>query len=167
MKTFAKTILIGATVLGLGSTSLAARADDTTTAKAAAGRHGHAMNQEQMQAKMADMWAKRQQKLHDLLKLTAAQEGAWSTYQAAIKPAMPAAGHPDAAALAALSAPDRLSKMIELAKQHQTSMEAHLAAVNAFYTQLTPEQKTVFNDNTMGGKNAPQHGARGHWGQHG
>lgn len=164
MKTFAKSILIGATLLGLGSASLAVRAEDTT---APAGRHSHAMNQEKMQAKMADMWAKRQQKLHDLLKLTAAQEGAWSTYQAAIKPAMPAGGMPDRAALAALSAPERLSKMIEMAKQHQSSMEAHLAAVNVFYGQLTPEQKTIFNDNTMGGKNAPHQGARGHWGQHG
>lgn len=166
MKTFAKSILIGATLLGLGTASLAARAEDSTSAPA--GRHSHAMNQDKMQAKMADMWAKRQQKLHDLLKLTAAQEGAWTTYQAAIKPAMPAAGHPDAAALAALSAPERLSKMIEMAKQHQATMEAHLTAVNAFYGQLTPEQKTIFNDNTMGGKNAPHHGGRGgHWGQHG
>jgi len=165
MKTFAKNMLIGLTVLGLGTASLAARADDTTTAPA--GRHGHAaMGQAQMQAKMAEMWAKRQQKLHDLLKLTSAQEGAWSTYQAAIKPAAPAAGaHPDRAAFAALSAPDRLSKMIDMSKQHETAMEAHLAALNTFYGQLTADQKTIFNDNTMGGKNA--HHGHGRWGRHG
>ena len=165
MKTFAKQMLIGLTLV---TASLAARADDsTTTTSAAAGRHGHAFNQEQMQAKMADMWAKRQQKLHDLLKLTAAQEGAWSTYQAAIKPAAPTGAHPDRAALAALSAPERLSKMIEMSKQHEASMEAHLAALNTFYGQLTAEQKTIFNDNTMGGKNAPHHGGRGGWSHHG
>jgi hypothetical protein len=163
MKTFAKSMLIGLTVLGLGTASLAARADDTTTAPA--GRHGHAMDQAQMQAKMADMWAKRQQKLHDLLKLTSAQEGAWSTYQAAIKPAAPAGPRPDRAAIAAMSAPDRLSKMIDMSKQHETAMEAHLAALNAFYGQLTADQKTIFNDNTMGGKNA--HHGHGRWGHHG
>lgn len=164
MKTIAKSMLIGLTVLGLGTASLAARADDTT---APAGRHGHAMDQAQMQAKMADMWAKRQQKLHDLLKLSPAQEGAWSTYQAAIKPAAPAGMHPDRAALAAMSAPDRLSKMIDMSKQHEATMEAHLAALNTFYGQLTADQKTIFNDNTMGGKNAPHHGGRGGWGRRG
>jgi len=165
MKTFAKSILIGMTVLGLGSASLAAHADDTTTAPA--GRHAHAMDQQQMQAKMAEMMAKHQQKLHDLLGLTAAQEPAWAAYQAAIKPAATMGARPDRAAFAAMSAPDRLSKMIDMAKQRQATMEAHLAALNTFYGQLTPAQQTIFNDNTMGGKNAPHHLGHGGWGHRG
>jgi hypothetical protein len=51
----------------------------------------------QMQAKMADMFAKRQARLHDLLKLTAQQESAWATYQAAIKPAAGDQAWPEAA----------------------------------------------------------------------
>jgi hypothetical protein len=163
MKTFAKSMLIGLTVLGMGTASLAARADDTTTAPAA--YHGH--DPAQMQAKMAAMMAKRQQKLHDLLKLTAAQEPAWTAYQAAIKPAMPTGARPDRAAIAAMSAPDRLSKMIDMSKQHEAKMEAHLAALNTFYGQLTADQQTIFNDNTMGGKNARHHGGRGGWGHRG
>ncbi len=152
MNTFRKSVLIGLTVLGMGTASMAARAEDTTTAPA--GRHGHVVNKEQMQARMAEMWAKRQAKLHDLLKLTAAQEPAWTTYQAAIKPAPRTGEH---AALSTLSAPDRLSKMIEMAKQHTTAMEGHLAALNTFYGTLTAEQKAIFDANTMGGAKAPHH----------
>jgi protein CpxP len=151
MNTFRKSVLIGLTVLGMGSASLAARADDTT---APAGRHGHGANKEQMQARMAEMWAKRQAKLHDLLKLTAAQEPAWTAYQAAIKPAPHTGGH---AGLSTLSAPERLSKMIEMTKQRTAEMESHLAALNTFYGTLTAEQKAVFDANTMGGANAPHH----------
>jgi len=157
MKTFRKSLLIGLTVLGMGTTSLAAHADDSSAQPGA--RHA------QMQAKMAEMMAKRQQKLHDLLKLTAAQEPAWTAYVAAIKPAAPAQPHGDRAAFAAMSAPDRLSKMIDMSKQHESMMEAHLAALNTFYGQLTADQKTIFNDNTMGGKNA--HHGHGRWGHHG
>jgi Spy/CpxP family protein refolding chaperone len=153
MKTLRKSVLIGLTVLGMGTASLAAHADDTTTAPA--GRHGHAANKEQMQARMADMWAKHQAKLHDLLKLTAAQEPAWTTYQAAIKPApRMATEHAD---FSKLPAPERLAKMIDMAKQHTTSMEAHLAALNTFYGTLTAEQKAVFDANTMGGAKGPHH----------
>jgi Spy/CpxP family protein refolding chaperone len=153
MNTIRKNVLIALTVLGMGTVALAAHAEDTTAAPAA-GRHGHVVNKEQMQAKMADMWAKRQAKLHDLLKLTAAQEPAWTTYQGAIKPVPHTGEHTD---LASLSAPDRLSKMIEMAKQHTTAMEGHLAALNTFYATLTSEQKAIFDANTMGGAKAPHH----------
>ncbi|MBJ7310257.1 Spy/CpxP family protein refolding chaperone [Rugamonas sp. CCM 8940] len=156
MNTIRKSILIGLTVLGLGTTSLAVHADDTTSATT--GRHGHQANAEQMHAKMAQHFAARQAKLHDLLKLTAPQEAAWTTYQAAIKPSAPAA-RPDRAAFKALPAPERLAKMIELAKQHTATMESHLTALNAFYGTLTAEQKKVFDANAMGGEHGP-HGMR-------
>lgn len=157
MKTIRNSVLIGLAVLGMGSAPFAAQAQE-----APVGRHGHAVNQAQMQAKMTDMFAKHQAKLHDLLKLTAAQEPAWTTYQAAIKPAAPAAH--DRAAFAAMPAPERLGKMIEMGKQHVASMEAHLTALNAFYATLTPEQKAVFDANTMGGAHGPHHRGMMHHG---
>lgn len=160
MNTFRKSVLIGLTVLGMGSASLAAHADDTTTA-APAGRHGHTFNKEQMQARMAEMWAKHQAKLHDLLKLTAAQEPAWTTYQAAIKPAPHTGEHTP---MSTLPAPERLSKMIEMTKQRTTAMEGHLAALNAFYGTLTADQKAIFDANTMGGAKAPHHRGMMHHG---
>lgn len=155
MNTIRKSILIGLTVLGMGSASLAAHAADTATTATTAGRHGHQANAEQMQAKMAEHFAARQTKLHDLLKLTAQQEAAWTTYQAAIKPSAPAT-RPDHAAFKALPAPERLAKMIDLAKQHTATMESHLTALTAFYGTLTAEQKKVFDANVMGGEHGPR-----------
>lgn len=165
MNTIRKNVVIALTVLGMGSFSVAARADDTTPPP---GRHGAAAHGAQMQAKMADMMAKHQAKLHDLLKLTPQQEPAWSAYQAAIKPAAPAGAHPDREAIAKMSAPDRLSKMIEMSKQHEARMEALQTALTAFYSQLTAEQKAVFDDHTMGGAHGGMHhGMRGGWGRRG
>jgi protein CpxP len=147
MKTLRKNILIALTVLGVAGASLAVHAQQ---APAPEGRQAHAMSMEKMHEKMGEHMAKRQAKLHDALKLTAAQEPAWAAFQAAIKP--PAMGtRPDHATWATLSAPARMEKMIEMAKQHTTTMEAHLAALNTFYAVLTPEQKKVFDDMSMGG----------------
>jgi hypothetical protein len=79
MNTLRKSILIGFTVLGMA----AAHAKKPSLPS----QHDARPSKEQMQAKMADMYAKRQARLHDLLKLTTQQESAWATYQAAIKPA--------------------------------------------------------------------------------
>ncbi|MBA5685575.1 Spy/CpxP family protein refolding chaperone [Rugamonas apoptosis] len=155
MNTVRKSILIGMTVLGLAGASTAALADD-----AAAGRHGWQANSEQRQARMADMFAKHQAKLHDLLKLTAAQEPAWTAYQNAIKPALPAE-HIDHAAMAKLPAPERLARMIDMSKQRTLAMEGHLGALNTFYGQLTTEQKAIFDDHVMGGAHGP-HRMMGH-----
>ena len=62
---------------------------------------------------------------------------------------------------AKLTAPERLSKMIEMTKQREAKMEAHLTALTAFYGQLTPEQKKVFDERGMGGKRGG-HGWRHH-----
>jgi hypothetical protein len=43
-------------------------------------------------------------------------------------------------------------------------LEAHLTALTAFYAQLTPEQKTTFDDRSMGGKHGGGH--HGGWGGH-
>ncbi|MQA41519.1 Spy/CpxP family protein refolding chaperone [Rugamonas aquatica] len=159
MNILRKSILIGFTVLGMA----AAQAQDMAPA---AGRHGAVVNREQMQAKMEEMFAKRQAKLHDLLKLTTQQESAWATYQAAIKPTAAGGTLPDRDAVAKMSAPDRLAKMIDLSKQRQAKMEAHLTALTAFYSQLTAEQKAIFDDHTRGGAHGGHPGQRGGWGGH-
>jgi protein CpxP len=148
MNTFRKSILIGLTVLGLASASFAVQAQD--------GRPGHAATQEQRQAKWSEHSARRQAKVHDALKLTAAQEPAWTTYQAAIKPVRGTRG--DRAAWAGLSAPARMEKMIAMSKQRTAMMESRLGALNTFYAVLTPEQKKVFDENSKRG--GAHHGHR-------
>jgi protein CpxP len=139
-----KQILIGLAALSMGVAAAGAQAQ----AQAPEGRYGHAATAEQRQARMADAFAKRQAKLHDALKLTSAQEPAWTTFVNAVKPA-PLADRPDRAQWKTMSAPARVEKMIALSKEHTARMESHLAALNTFYAVLTPEQKKVFDDHTM------------------
>ena len=142
-----KHVLIALAVLGMGGAAVAVQAQTAPPE----GRHANAMSQEKRMDKMAEYFAKRQAKLHDALQLTAAQEPAWTTYQAALKPGAMMGAHGDRASWAALSAPARMEKMIALSKQHTALMEQRLTALNTFYAVLTPAQKQVFDKNTLGG----------------
>ena len=151
MNILRKSILIGFTVLGMA----AAHAQD---AAPAAGPDKTA-NMEQRHARMSEMYAKRQARLHDQLKLTAQQESAWASYQAAIKPSMPDGPRPRRGEFAKLTAPERLSKMIEMTKQREARMETQLTALTAFYGQLTPEQKRCSTSAAWGASAAGMAGA--------
>ena len=108
------------------------------------------MDPARMQARMD----KHHAALKAKLKLAAAQEGAWTTFTSAMKPASDMmAKHRDHAELAKLPTPERIDKMKALHTQHMTDMAATMdqrgAATKAFYATLTPEQKKVFDENTM------------------
>lgn len=145
MNTLRKNIVIALTVLGMGSATLAVQAHE---------------GQEQAQAKRAEHVTQRQVRLHDGLKLTAAQEPAWSAFQAAWKP-LARMAHGERAKWAALPAPQRMEQRIALAKQRIAAMEARLEALRTFYAVLTPEQKKVFDDNTMRRGRHMRHGHKG------
>lgn len=168
MNALRKSIVIGLTVLGLGSAVLPSFAADE-------GRQGHAMSQQdrdarraEFHAKRAEHFAKRQAALHDALKLTAAQEPAWAAYVAAIKPQAPAA-RGERGDWKAMSAPQRMEKRIAFSKQRIARMEAHLAATKSLYAALSPEQQKLFDENSKrGGRHGMKHRGmhRGH-GDHG
>ena len=160
MNIIRNSILIGFTVLGMA----AANAQDATPTPKQHDAHQRP-TREQMQAKMADMYAKRQQRLHDLLKLTAQQESAWATYQAAIKPAAFDGPRPEHKPLNKLTAPERLTLALEMTKKHEAMLETRLQAVKTFYAQLNPAQQTLFDEHGLGGG----HGGmmRSHWRHHG
>lgn len=153
MSTLRKQVLIALTVLGMGSAAALAQAQQTPTQAAAPeGRHGHAAQQQERMAKWGEYAAKRQAKLHDALKLSAAQEPAWAAFQAAIKPDTASmAMQGDRAAWSTMSAPARMEKMLAMARQHTARMETHLAALNTFYAVLTPAQKKLFDEHTQRG----------------
>ncbi|OFA08957.1 Spy/CpxP family protein refolding chaperone [Duganella phyllosphaerae] len=161
MNIIRKSILIGFTVLGMA----AAQAQDA--APQTKPEHSQRATPEQRQAKMEEMYAKRQARLHDQLKLTAQQESAWAAYQAAIKPAARTGARPPRGEFAKLSSPERLSKMIERTKMREDKMQQHLTAMTAFYNQLTPEQKAAFDQHSMRGKHGGWGGHRGWGGQRG
>ena len=155
MNTIRKSIIIGLAALSLGATSFAA---ETTGAKP---------ERQQMHAKWGERAAAHQKQLHDLLKLTPSQESAWGTFVAATKPAMRGerGERGERADWKAMPAPERMQKRIDMAKQHVAMMETHLAALNTFYAVLTPEQKKVFDANSMhGGRGG--HGMKHHGGHH-
>lgn len=153
MKTIRKSLLIALTVIGMGTAALAAQADD--------GRQGCGPMHEGHSGKYAEHMAKYQARLHDKLKLSAAQEPAWNAFTAAATPKM-AGNHPDRAAIGKMSAPERMEKWIALSKEHAAAQESRLAALKTFYAQLTPEQKKIFDDSVPGG----EHGGRMMRGMH-
>lgn len=170
MNTLRKNLVIAFTAAGLlGGTMAQAQ----TAAAPAEGRHAQAMTAEQRAAKKAEWQAKRaermakmaekraehQAQLHAALKLDASQQPAWDAFVAS--QAMPRRGdrmaRPDRAALAQLSAPQRMQRGIERQKQRVARMEQRLAALNSFYAVLTPEQRKVFDEQVRHRKGGRHH----------
>lgn len=150
MNTLRKSILIGLTVLGMGTATMAVHADE--------GARGH-MAMHGDGARFAERVGKHLADLHGKLKLTAAQEAGWSAFAAAATPRAPAA-RPDRAGFAKLSAPERLEQWIARSKERLGAQENTLAALKTFYATLTPEQKKIFDDNVPGGEHGRHHHLR-------
>ena len=138
MKTLHKAFVIGAAVLGFGAAALPAIAEEAPQHQYAATKFDPVKMQERM-----DAHAKR---VHDALKITAAQEGAWQAYLSALKSNMPQRGQFDRASFKTMPAPERMEKRIEMAKSHLSRIESNLAATKTFYAVLTPEQQKLFDE---------------------
>jgi periplasmic protein CpxP/Spy len=113
------------------------------------GRMGH-MNSAKMKARMA----KHQAELKAALKITAAQESAWTTFTAAMTPpANSMAQRPNREEMAKLTTPERIDKMKAMRTEHHAVMSVEMDkradAVKAFYATLTPEQQKVFDAKAM------------------
>lgn len=103
-------------------------------------------------AKMEAMHAKHMAELKTRLKITPAQESAWTTFSAAMKPPVRADrkdDRPDRAEMDKLTLPQRIDKMRELRAKHaaerQTAMEQRENAAKTFYAGLNDEQKKVMD----------------------
>lgn len=152
--------------LGLGAVAAPAMAQSAApAAKAEPGRYGHAVSQEERaarQARRAEHIAKRQAALHDALKLSANQEGAWTAFVNATKPA-PRAERGQRGEWKSLTAPQRLEKQLAFSRERTARMEQRLAALNSFYSVLSPEQKKTFDEATAkrGGRGFGHHRRHG------
>ena len=108
-------------------------------------------------AKMQAFQAKRLADLKAKLKLTPAQEGAWTSFTGAMQP--PAAGQRqrmDREAFKNMTTPQRIDAMEKRQAEHQAHMKERGEAVKAFYAQLTPAQQKTFDD-----RGARMYGPRG------
>jgi protein CpxP len=146
----------------------AAPATAPATAGKPAGHHGDRMARHDP-AKMQAWIAKRQADLKAKLKITPAQEGAWTSYTASMQP--PARGArptpEQRAEFDKLTTPQRIDKMKELRTQRMadmnTAMDKRGEATKTFYAALTPDQQKTFD--TEHKKHGRHHGGpRGHGG---
>ena len=116
-------------------------------------------------AKMDQMMAKRTADLKAKLKITPAQEGAWTAFSAAMKPdtSQMAKHQADRAEMEKLSTPERIDKMRALRAQRMAEMSATMDkrddAVKTFYATLTADQKKVFDaeHSRMGSRKGGNH----------
>ncbi len=125
------------------------------------GRHDPAQMQAQMQARVN----KRMAELKTQLKITPAQEAAWTSFTTALQPTQRTGGADMRAAheeLSKLPTPERLDRMRALHTQHMnemtTRMNQRADATKTFYNVLNIEQKKTFDDafnRAMSGRNGP------------
>lgn len=151
MKPFLKSLLVTSLIATAGFASYAQTAASTATAapaqttqrSATAGERGERGDRMGMMAKRADA-------LKAKLKITAAQEGAWTTFTTAMQPpARMENQRSDRAEMEKLTTPERIDKMRELRKQRMTDMQAAMDkrddATKTLYAALAPEQQKVFD----------------------
>ncbi|RZJ24244.1 MAG: hypothetical protein EOO54_10045 [Haliea sp.] len=124
-------------------------------------------------AKMQAWIAKRQADLKAALKITPAQEGAWTAYTTAMKPPVRDGVRPTREQHAAqraefdkLTTPQRIDKMKQMRTERHAkwslAMDQRDDATKTFYAALSPEQQKTFDAEHQ--KRGPHHGRKGHGG---
>ena len=138
--------------------AVAGRQDGPQGGRAMMGRHDP--------AKMQAWIAKRQAELKAKLKITPAQEGAWTSFTAAMQPPAGMRARPtpeQRAEFDKLTTPERIDKMRAMRTQRMTDMNAQMdkrgEATKALYAELSPEQRKTFDAEAM---KMARHGGRGH-----
>lgn len=153
----------GASAMAEGPTTAPAPA---ASAKQAGPQAGHHMMGQRDPAKMQAWVAKRMAALKARLKITPAQEGAWTSFAAAMQPPAHMGQRPTAeqrAEYARLTTPERIDKMRAMRTQRMADMNTALdkrgEATKTFYAALSPEQQKTFDAEQL--KMGQRHG-RGH-----
>lgn len=118
-------------------------------------------------ARMAERVNRHLADLKQKLQITAAQEGAWTSFATAMQP--PAnMQRPDRQALGSMTTPERIDQMRAMRDRRNAEMDRRAEATKAFYGQLSPEQKKTFDTETAhmfqrghhGGHHGPNGGTR-------
>ena len=118
-------------------------------------------------AKMEQMVARRAADLKAKLKITPAQESAWTAYTAAMKPSASWQDkRVDRAELDKVTTPERIDKMRALRAERTAEMNAAMdkrdEATKTFYAALNADQKKVFDaDHSRMGQHASRGGRQG------
>lgn len=158
-------------VLGLSANAQPAQpavvAPRAAPAMAAPGPGQHPMMQEHM-AHMQQRAAQREAALKQILQITPAQEGAWSTWVASRRPSANMR-RPQRGEFAQLSTPERIDRMRTLRAARSAEMDRRGEATKTFYAALTLAQQKAFDALAMrrgwGGHRGGE-GGHGGWGHH-
>jgi Spy/CpxP family protein refolding chaperone len=149
MKLLSKHTLLAALLASAGLATLAQTPPPPPQAPGADAHMSH-RDPAQWQAHMAQRRAEREAILKAELKLTPAQEGAWSRFTAAMQP--PPHKHRTQAERAAMrvqfasmTTPERIDKMRAMGAERTAAMNQRADAVKAFYAALSPDQQKVFD----------------------
>lgn len=138
------------------------------------GQH-HAKRMEKMQKRHAE----HQAQLKTALKLSAAQEPAWTAFVASMAPTPPQHDGMTRDDWAKLTTPQRIDKMQAHKAERDARMNKRMDAVKTFYAALSPEQQKVFDAQQHGfhragmkdghgkGERGGRHGGPGHHGMGG
>lgn len=114
--------------------------------------HHERHDRQERREHMAQRMAEHQQQLKEALKLTPAQESAWSRYVDAFKRPEQPPQRPDREAFARMTTPERLDFM----QARQAERDAHMGrivdATRALYGSLTPAQQKVFDARALPGR---------------
>ena len=120
-------------------------ADQATATQSAPGHQHHRVDK---RGDRMEHMKKRMEKLKTDLKLTPAQQGAWTSYTEAMKPGeRPARG--DREAFAKLTTPERIDKMRDMRAKRNAEMDRRADATKAFYAQLNADQQKTFDAATL------------------
>ncbi len=114
-------------------------------------------------ARMEAFMAKRQAELKAKLKIEPAQESAWATWTAAMKPPADMRQRREAmhAEMQKLTTPERIDRMKTLRAERDAQMDKHAQATKDFYVVLNAEQKKTFDAGMMHGRRGGMHGEGG------
>lgn len=138
--------LVAATALALLGLTAAAQAPQPAVVApgpAPALQGQHPMMQHHLERRQQRV-AQRQERLKQILQITPAQEGAWSTWIASRQ-----AGKPlqrgQRAELARLTTPERIDRMRTLRAARAAEADRRGEATKTFYAALTPAQQKAFD----------------------
>lgn len=153
--------------LGLAAAAQTASPAPGTGAPPAAMRDGAGrMDSSRMHERMQKRMERRLGELKQKLQISPAQEGIWGAYVAALKPSnAQRPQRPDRAELARLTTPERIDRMRAMRSTRMAEMDKRGDATKTFYAALAPEQKKVFDEQSLRRGHGEQ-GGRGHHGWH-
>lgn len=164
--------LLAATLLAAFGATAFAQAPATVPAPGAPRQEMHQrgpmdpQHAQERRARMEQRIAKRMADFKQMLRITPAQEGAWTTWTTAMKPAQrPNRGN--RAEWERLTTPERIDRMRSLRTARIAEMDRRGDATKAFYAALDGEQKKTFDNVGMRFMQGGKRGHGGHRGHHG